>query len=363
MLKNSYSLLSIYRTELMGVAIMWVYFFHSGIHFNGSLAVLNYVKKTGFGGVDIFLFLSGLGLYFSLQKKEKLSAFFKKRLIRIIPTYWAIISLFSLYLFISKGMLFSTFLFELSTIGFWINKGSFDWYVPSILALYFIFPFFFSAFEKNNKVVILVLTILFAIVISIAAIALNLNYLLIFTTRIPVFFIGAFYANMIDAKKMPSNAINYFNLALVTLGFGVLFFIAKTFSVKDVWAYGLFWYPFAFIAPSISMLLVKVISWMATTKFGLLIRFFRYCGKYSLEIYLLHGLIFRLQNKFGSVTYVLKEIDPSQSIEYVIYFLITLLLAYPLSYAVNNATNLLTKKNVVYPINYSLKNIGKKIAS
>ena len=44
-----YSILSKYRTELMGVAILWVMLFHS-FDLDMGLTLLEWVRAAGFGG-------------------------------------------------------------------------------------------------------------------------------------------------------------------------------------------------------------------------------------------------------------------------------------------------------------------------
>ena len=64
------------RPHLLGLAARWVALFHSySLDFFASpllnrlhlVGVLNRVREAGNCGVDIFLFLSGLGLYFSME--------------------------------------------------------------------------------------------------------------------------------------------------------------------------------------------------------------------------------------------------------------------------------------------------------
>ena len=50
-------LLSTYRSELMGIATIWVMLFHFKANMNS--APMDLLSSIGYGGVDIFLFLSG----------------------------------------------------------------------------------------------------------------------------------------------------------------------------------------------------------------------------------------------------------------------------------------------------------------
>ena len=81
--KSLYYYLSAYRSELMGFAILWVVWFHSSMYVNFfPVSFLNsgfsFIKKIGYGGVDIFLLISGMGIYNSLEKND-ISQYIKKQ--------------------------------------------------------------------------------------------------------------------------------------------------------------------------------------------------------------------------------------------------------------------------------------------
>ena len=60
--------ISNYRSELMGWAIVWVMMLH--FSFN-QIKPLGFIAQYGFAGVEIFMMVSGLGLYFALDKKQR----------------------------------------------------------------------------------------------------------------------------------------------------------------------------------------------------------------------------------------------------------------------------------------------------
>ena len=60
-------LLSRYRSELMGIAMLGVMLFHC-FHIRIDQPLLKAVREIGFCGVDIFIVMSGLGRYVSLGK-------------------------------------------------------------------------------------------------------------------------------------------------------------------------------------------------------------------------------------------------------------------------------------------------------
>ncbi|MDY3984139.1 hypothetical protein [Dysosmobacter sp.] len=88
-----YQNLSRYRSELMGLAILWVMLFHA-YEFHFYVPLLDALKGIGFAGVDVFILLSAMGLYVSLSKaskrerereRERTSRFFLRRLARVLP--------------------------------------------------------------------------------------------------------------------------------------------------------------------------------------------------------------------------------------------------------------------------------------
>jgi len=78
-------MLSEQRSAIMGIAMIWVVLYHYQLQ--GPLAA---PFRLGFTGVDLFMFVSGLGLYFSLSKDDNVKRFYKMRLLRILPIYYLI---------------------------------------------------------------------------------------------------------------------------------------------------------------------------------------------------------------------------------------------------------------------------------
>lgn len=62
-----YSVLSKYRSELMGAAMLWVMLFHAA-DLTFPIPGLDLFRAAGFGGVDIFILLSAMGLSLSLSR-------------------------------------------------------------------------------------------------------------------------------------------------------------------------------------------------------------------------------------------------------------------------------------------------------
>ena len=83
-----------YRSTLMGIAILWIVLLHTLV-FKPSLSgnLLTFIKSIGYFSIDIFLFLSGFGLITGwVNKQYTITAFYKRRLLRIMPAYWVVLS-------------------------------------------------------------------------------------------------------------------------------------------------------------------------------------------------------------------------------------------------------------------------------
>lgn len=66
---SGYQLLSRYRGELMGLAMLAVMLFHA-YQLPLTALPLRALRQMGFAGVDVFLLLSGMGIACSLYRRE-----------------------------------------------------------------------------------------------------------------------------------------------------------------------------------------------------------------------------------------------------------------------------------------------------
>lgn len=211
--KLTYGLISKYRPQLMGVAILLIVFCHLGNEEsrNGIANThLASILSTGSVGVDIFIFLSGIGLFFSFTKNPlPYLAFEKKRLLRILPSYFLIagITYFLDDIIIHKLSLFQVFrdLFFVS----WVFDGKTRyWYVLSITVFYLLFPFVYSFVHKSKRP--LLKTVIFGIACFIVVeILSNLFFAVqnfrIALERLPVFFLGVYAGKLAYDNKSIKN--------------------------------------------------------------------------------------------------------------------------------------------------------------
>jgi len=283
------SLISKYRTQLMGIAILWVMLFHSGIH--SGVFLLDYLASIGYGGVDIFLFLSGFGIYFSLnKKKEPIGLFYKKRLLRVLPYYYPVVLLYSIFLCCHGIWGWREIIGNMTMLGFWLGYGFryiFDWYIPSLVVLYLITPFFNKYFQLNKNLV----TILFCLIfygLSFLLLGDKYSYLLIFTIRAPLYFFGFWFASFCNNNKNVV-LVRYWLLVfsvLTLVFFSILYYIQLNYY--SLWMdYGLAWFPFAVITIPLCFIVSYFFSLLKNYEFPI-ITFF---GTYTLTLFIFHERI------------------------------------------------------------------------
>ena len=133
--------ISRFRGELMGAAMLFIILFHIGLSRGDPFYGL---RRCGNVGVDIFLFLSGVGLWYSWTKNPSVRHYFTRRYLRIYPAWLLMASLYYIPDYLHHGG-HSTSLIDL--VGdifinwdFWLHDEITFWYVPAIMMLYTFAP-------------------------------------------------------------------------------------------------------------------------------------------------------------------------------------------------------------------------------
>ena len=136
-----YDVFSRYRSELMGLAMLWVLLFHA-MNMTPETPWFKDLKDLGFLGVDVFIFLSALGLSLSWnRKKQSYGAYLKRRLVRVLPLYWLVTGLYGLFLRLMGEASLKTVFWTMSTLFYWLKKPNyFNWYIPGLLLFYLLAP-------------------------------------------------------------------------------------------------------------------------------------------------------------------------------------------------------------------------------
>lgn len=137
----SYGLLSQYRGELMGLAMLWIMLYHA-FQWKPGWPPLAHIKEIGFCGVDVFLLLSALGVAMSLSRRhEGYGTYLKRRLTRVLPLYFLVTGCYGLALRLAGRTTLKTVAWTVSTLFYWVDRPHcFNWYIPALVGFYLIAP-------------------------------------------------------------------------------------------------------------------------------------------------------------------------------------------------------------------------------
>lgn len=268
-----YQLLTRYRFHIFGLALIWIFFRHTSYYNQFTYGLLNPLVQIGDCGVDVFLFLSGFGLYFSYSKTCNIKEFYVKRFFRLLPSVIILILSFAVIevvLNINGGFK------EIISLSYWFFAiYSKNWFIGAILLFYIAYPFIYSFLVKNSKITLIgsfIVAIIGILIIDLFEIKI-LKQLVVYFARIPVFVFGSVFAKNIHFFNHKYPIVFYVFLTLPLLyvlpkSFQRLLYCFVTLGVVT-------YLPYMF----------KVLPlWINT--------YLKMIGKASLEFYLIHIYLF-----------------------------------------------------------------------
>lgn len=307
-------------------------------------------RWIGASGVDIFLLVSGLGLYYSWRKRNKLKEFYKRRFTRILIPYFIIALPTWLVLdFILQPKWRIIFLPDLFMITPFIGRVLF-WYIPMAAICYLIFPLVYKVVEGNDKINkftnAFVRILLLSTIFIIAAFLMRTyfyNYydkVNVFINRFPAFFFGVLIGKYsYEQKKIKIFGFRPGIYAVIVLF--ILLVIASniwklpTIPIVDVHTRTLLNLMACLMAAYILDLLINSHVFLLHSMSNVIIKFFSWFGKYSLELYLLHVAL-RYPLMFLNV--------PKFPIYRLHTYLLVIMFALALALSVNRMTEVVNKQ-------------------
>ena len=287
--KSIWQELSRYRGAIMGFAALWIYVFHIWNPIFDNYPLLHrwevFLKTIGFSGVDLFFFLSGLGLVHAIGRQD-LPTFYRRRLSRVLPPYFLTATAIAL----TGGWSLELYLKNLTGWNFYTeNIYSLLWFVPAILTFYLIFPLYYRGFEKWGRPFLLTGCAIGVWLALSLGLKNTLRYDLYgFTNRIPVFLLGVLAGHM--SVRGGKNYTFLHRLAcLLALGLGLCAaYLTNTKGMYLLVPVSNCCVPNVLMAPALCLLLAEVFSILDGKMGGfgrVSVGFFRFFGGISLEFY------------------------------------------------------------------------------
>ena len=320
--------ISRFRAEQMGAAMLFVILFHVALDRGDPFYGL---RRCGNVGVDIFLFLSGVGLWFSWVKTPDVLRFYRRRLLRIVPTWIVVATAFYLPDYLGARR-FSHSIVDLIgdiTINwdFWLHDELTFWYVPAIMALYLVAPWYMRLIQSRPvyRWLPLLMVIWCVMVQWVLPIHHAVGHIEIFWSRVPIFFIGINFGEMVRThRQLPSEAV-WLLLVTFLMTFGTCLYLEQVRHGH----FPLFVERMLYIPFTVCTVLVMNRIFRRTPQW--VNRSFRLVGALSLEAYLIH------------IHFVLIYVQPYH-LGYWLTFLVTVAITLPIAWLLQRLIGLLTAR-------------------
>lgn len=322
--------ISRYRGELMGLAMIFVMLFHVWMPRSNPMYGL---VRCGNVGVDMFLFLSGIGLWFSWTRNPSLRHFFKRRYLRVYPAWLVVACLFYIPNYINTpGGGYSPDVPNLVAnilVGwsFWRVDDLTFWFIPAIMMLYTFAPAYMKLITRHpsyrwTPVAAMVLAVM---VQYYPPVHQAVGHLEIFFSRIPIFLIGINCGSWVKEGR----TVEARSLWLVAVAF--VMSLAMCVEFEESWRgrFPLFLERMVYIPLTLCGILLLVRALRHTPQ--AVRRGLAFIGTISLELYLLH------------IQFVMKYITPYK-LGYCLTALLTLAVSLVLAWILHRLVSLFTAR-------------------
>lgn len=281
---------SLHRSVIYGFSALWIVFHHmiSKVPSGAIFEPFRWLKFNGAAGVDIFVILSALGAYHSLERNPDVRGFYRRRFLRVVPCAFIIsVIAYGLAGWVDP----KEFLGAITFFPYWIGFDAL-WYVPFILTLYLIYPLFYRLQKKCPAAlwaILAVTTVLSAYCCYI--LTPNDGHWLPPIMRLPLFTLGCILAPWADRGGRIPRWTAPASLALyILIAYVYPRGIANSFPRSVSYIF-------------LAVFLIIALTWLARlfTRCApgrFLYRCLALCGGVSLEIYLIYSRLLYFMEKY-----------------------------------------------------------------
>lgn len=281
--------LSRYRRFLMGAGILWIMLYH--IPVRPGWTPLRWLQAAGYGGVDMLLLCSGMGCWYSLTRSPDAYGFLKRRVLRIAPTYLLFMLVWIPCMCALEHLPVRAALGNLLCVQQLAGSSyAFNWYISAMWILYLLSPYMVALCRRcggRRDALALAFLLLLSVPFWKA------RSLLVIVSRFPVFYVGIVLGKHAQGDRPVSARAGGLLLGAMLLGTAALL-CCQRLPGSYLWDYALYWYPFLLITPGLCLLLSQARRLLEGSALTPVLRGIDHLGDISLELYLLHALVFRM---------------------------------------------------------------------
>jgi peptidoglycan/LPS O-acetylase OafA/YrhL len=330
--------ISRYRGELMGAAMLFIILFHVQLPRSDMFFGL---RRMGNIGVDLFLFLSGIGLWFSWMKdrkgenlRQKTVGFYLRRLLRIYPTWLVMASLFYVGDFMGAGKYSKNLADLLGDVlvnwDFWLHDELTFWYIPATMMLYLLAPPYMELIRRHPVYRWLpVVMVMWCVIVQwVTPIHQAVGHIEIFWSRVPIFCLGINMAEAIRTKTRLTADSWIFVIAAFVFSLGACVWLEQMRHGR----FPLYTERMLYIVLAITTIIIMSEVFDKLSAIRGINKAIGFVGGISLEIYLLH------------VEYVLKPLQHAYHLSYWPRFFATLAISVPVAWIISKVCSLVINR-------------------
>lgn len=275
----------------MGLAICGIAFFHVPfvIH-NRWLQVFHDSLNCG---VDLFLFLSGLGACHSIQRRGA-GGYLRQRAHRLLPGLYAFMLPWCAVMAALGAMSGREVLGTVTLLGWWLGQyNQLNWYFSAVWLFFLLAPPIYLLLQKSlHPTAVWGVLTLFSIALGILC---PLDRLMTAVTRLPVFLTGMLFGRLEQLGNPHTKLLRALLIPLMLLGLWLILIAYWGYGWVYGYSLGLWWYPYALVIPGAAVLVSDLAALLR--KFPALRRIMRpleWCGESSAEILMIHVGLYKI---------------------------------------------------------------------
>lgn len=275
----------------MGLAIIGIAFYHAPFIIHDPYFRLFHSCLNC--GVDMFLFLSGLGACHSIARRGG-GDYLRQRARRLLPGLYLFLIPWSLIMLIRGFMTGWQFVGSVTLLGWWIGcPVQLNWYFSAVW-MFFLLAIPLYALFRRVRFPALLWAGLVLLSAGLAA-ACPLDHLMTAVSRLPIFLTGMLFGVLEQRGFRHTWPVRILLWSLIPAGIWLTGYVQwGDGGTLYGYRYGMWWYPYALMIPGYAVLLADLSALLERSRIlAAVLRPVRLCGESSAEILMFHVGIYK----------------------------------------------------------------------